>query len=238
MKQIKILFIILLVFILAGCNIKVNLSPDDNYFNTNDEPQDTTQAEQESDEIRIAYEVKANQDGVVMQILNKDTGEILTEDLVDLCGNEMLYFAHPQDLPYIILKPYLIEEEQILNALYSLNIQLNKCQVLEVSQEIEGNNKQVLSPDQTKLALALEKDEARVLKLLDLVNDKSLILVELAEGETLNGGYGGESNHFDIKWLDNQMIQYTVYQDTFANYDPDAPDKIEKVLQVRVVNID
>jgi len=238
MKHFKIFVIFLLIFILAGCNIKVNLSPEDNYFDQSGEPQDTTQTEEETDENRIAYEVKANSDGVVMQILNQDTQEVLIEDLVDICGNEMVYYAHPQDLPYIILKPYLIDEEQELDALYSLNIQLSKCQGLEVSQQIDGLNEQVLSPDQSKLALVLEKDEARVLKLLDIVNDKALTLVELTEGETLNGGYGGDSNHFDIKWLDNKMIQYTVYENTVANYDPDAPDKIEKVLQVRVVNID
>ncbi|MFC1599075.1 hypothetical protein ACFL2U_03675 [Patescibacteria group bacterium] len=239
MKNFKILLILLIIFVLAGCDIKISLNPDDSQITINEQEEETNQdTDEDTDSDRIAYEVLADEAGVVSKILNKDTGEILTEDLVDLCGNEMIYFAHPQDLPFIIFKPLLLEDDQEADNLYSLNLQLNKCLPLESSQEIEGLGEQVLSPDQTKLALALEKDEARILKLLDLVNDKALTLVELPEGETLNGGYGGDSNLFDIKWMDNKMIQYTVFEDTIANYEPDPRSSFEKILQVRVVSVE
>jgi predicted small lipoprotein YifL len=239
MKNFKILTIVLIIFVLAGCDIKISLSPENNQSANNEQEQSGDQdTDASADTDRIAYEVLADEAGVVSKILNKDTGEILTEDLVDLCGNEMIYFAHPQDLPFIIFKPYLTEEVKLSDGFYSLNLQLNKCQELEISQELDGSSFEILSPDQTKIALALEKDDARILKLLDLVNDKALTLVELADEETLNGGYSGETNHFDIKWMDNKMIQYTVYEKIIDDYDANTPDNIAKVLQVRVVSID
>ena len=106
-----------------------------------------------------------------------------------------------------------------------------------MSKELSDFGARVLSPDQTKLAVALETNEAKELKVLDLIADQSKTLVILGNGETFNGGYGALSNKFDIRWQDNAKIQYTVYEDTVKNYADNAPQNPEKVKEVRIVDI-
>lgn len=240
-KNLGLIFILisLLVF-LPGCDLKINLNSNLNQSNVEIDSQseeDNNQAKTEEANITISnYEMVVTEEDMLKQITND--GEIILDNITELCGMQVMVYAQPSDYPLIIVKPFDPGSDKYLNQLLSIDFSEKTCQELEISQELTDFGAHVLSPDQTKLALALETNEARQLKLLDLIYDKSVSLVELGEEETLNGGYGAMSNHFDIKWLNDQLIQYTVFKNTFNNYDNNAPDNIEKVLQVRVIGLD
>ena len=245
MKFFKILlFLTILTLVLSACDLKVNINSDLEQSEVKveeNESVDTEEAEdvEPTEETKsLNYEIIETPEFMAVSVKDKDTGEFLVLDLKEACGIETMVYAEPENQPLIIFKPFDPGSDKPFSQLFILNLETKECQEMEISQELSDFGVQVLSPDQTKMALALETNEARELKLLDLVNDKAMTLVELPEGETLNGGYGAMSNHFDIKWLDTKMIQYTVFENTFANYDTNAPDEIEKVLQVRVVSVE
>ena len=243
MKLFKILSFILALTIFTGCDLKINLNSNLNQTSievdsqADEETSDDQGQTEESQQEILDYEIITTEENMIEQIKNK-SGEIIFDNLSESCGLEVMVYAQPDNQSLIILKPFDPGSDKYLNKLLVLNLREQTCQELEISQELTDFGSHVLSADQTKLALALETNEARQLKLLDLVYDKATTLVELTEGETLNGGYGAMTNHFDIKWLDETMIQYTVFKDTYENYAANAPDNIEKVLQVRVINIE
>jgi hypothetical protein len=245
MKFTKLLFVLLLaVILLTACNLKVNINSNANQLpevgininaNTNAAPTDKVAI------IEVVPEVVTNSEGMIVQVKNATNNEVLVNNIKELCGQEMMLFAQPKAAALVetlIVRPFNPGSDQPVKELYVLNISAKTCNKLEISKELSDFGARVLSPDQTKLAVALETNEAKILTLVDLFKDTSKILVTLPEDETLNGGYGALSNHFDIKWLDDKTIQYTVYKDTVKNYDINAPSQIEDVLQVRVVKIE
>jgi hypothetical protein len=246
MKSIKFIVVFsLAVILLTACDLKVNINSNGNLnklpevsinaTNLNNNTNSTTNINQPIS-VEASPEIVSSTDGVISQIKNAADGSILVENVKDLCGQDVVLFAKPQ-IERIIVTPYNPGSDKPLNELDALNIAKKTCIKLDVSKELSDFGARILSPDQTKLAIALETNEAKELKLIDLINDTSKVLVTLPEDETLNGGYGALSNNFDIKWIDDKTIQYTVYKDTVKNYDKEAPSKVEDVLQVRVVKI-
>jgi len=261
MKILKISgLIVLCVLILTGCNVKLNINSNLNQSSLQVEPkaneninqvanQNVNQAtnenlnQNENDNINAApvaentgYDFDTTADNMVTAVKNTK-GETIVNNLKAACGTEVMVYAKPAG-QVVILKPYNPGSDRPVSVLYSLNLLTKVCKKLEISKELTDFGVQILSPDKTKVALALETKEAKELVLLNLINDASKVLVTLPEGETLNGGYGALSNHFDIKWLDDKTIQYTVYENTVENYATNAPEKVEKVLQVRIVKVE
>lgn len=241
MKIVKISLILLLAVLLGGCNVKVNINSDGNL---NKLPEvsvnatnNTNQVANTNTAVVIAPEVVATTEGAISQIKNATDSTVLIDNVKDLCGLDVKLYAKPNS-DLMIMVPFNPGSDRPMTELYKLNIAKKECVKLNVSDEFSDFGARVLSPNQTKIALALETNEANILKLIDLVSDTTKVLVTLPEGETLNGGYGALSNHFDIKWLDDKTIQYTVYKDTIKNYDKEAPEGIEDVLQVRVVKVE
>ncbi|HDQ22899.1 MAG TPA: hypothetical protein ENN28_02885 [Candidatus Uhrbacteria bacterium] len=242
MPKIKILiFLMPLVLILSACDLKFDINSNLNQLDKEaDLTSDLEQAEDTEDGVEsengvFDYEIITDEEKMVLQI---KTSEVVYQDFKALCGIEMMVYAQPADSGLVILQPFNPGSDRPLSQLFSFNLENGSCVILEISRELSDFGARVLSPDQNKMALALEADEAQVLKILDLVNDKALTLVNLPESETLNAGYGALSNHFDIKWLDNKTLQYTVFENTIKNYPRVAPEQIERVLQVRVVNVE
>jgi len=246
MKLNKIFILVaILAVVLAGCNVKLNLNSNLNQSEIKVEPSANINAENLNEaadgnadentnaepQANLEYEISTNQEKMVEEI---KIGEVTLKDFKEVCSSEVMVYAEPKN-GFIIFQAFNPGSDKPVSSLYSLDLNSKGCKKLEVSKELADFGARILSPDQTKLALALETNEARVLKVLDLINDTAKVLVTLPAGETLNGGYGALSNHFDIKWLDDKTIQYTVYEDTFKNYTQGAPEKVEKVLQVRVV---
>lgn len=247
MRIFKILVLfVFFALILTACIIKVNLNSNLNQSTANIEPSANIQTEnlnQNSDanenineepQANLEYEILTNSEKMVTEI---KINEVTLKDFKEICSSEVMVYAEPKN-GFIILQAFNPGSDSPVSGLYSLDLNSKGCKKLEVSKELADFGARVISPDQTKLALALETNEAKELKLLDLINDTSKVLVTLLEGETLNGGYGALSNHFDVKWLDDKTIQYTVYEDTIKNYTQGVLEKIENVLQVRVVKID
>ncbi len=245
MKFLKLTILFLVaIMVLTACDLKLNINSNLNESSLEVKEGETLDKEEAKDTEAIEqakslnYEIIETPEFMTVSVKNKETGAMIVPDLKEACGIETMVYAEPEIQPLIIFKPFDPGSDKPFSRLFALNLETKECQELEISKELSDFGARVLSPDQSKMALALETNEARELKLLDLVNDKAMTLVELSEGETLNGGYGAMSNHFDIKWLDNKMIQYAVFEDTVSNYDFNAPNEIEKVLQVRVVNIE
>jgi hypothetical protein len=230
----------LAISVLAGCNLKINLNSNLNQSqikvepNANTLPENLNQNTNVSSEEKIEYNIIANPEKMVTEI---KSGDVTYKDFKSLCGNEVMVYAEPQN-GSIIFQSFDPGSDKPVSNLYFFNLKSGECKKLTISEELGNFGARILSPDQTKLAVALETNEAKELKLVDLINDTSKVLVTLPAGETLNGGYGALSNHFDIKWLDDKTLQYTVYEDTVKNYAEGVPEKIEKVLQVRVVKIE
>jgi hypothetical protein len=245
MKKFKILFLlIIMVLVLGGCDLKININSDEGQKDIEvkvdeNEEQEVTEDDTKEDEVIIQgasdYEIITDEEGMVTQI---KMGEVMIEDLAEFCGQEVMVYAQPESQELVVFVPFNPGSDKPADTLLAFKLKQFECNELESSAELSNFGARVLSADQTKLAIALETDEAKVLKLIDLINDKVITLVELAEGETLNGGYGALSNHFDIKWLDNKMVQYTVFADTVVNYSDKAVEGIEDVIQVRVVDVE
>jgi hypothetical protein len=233
--------------IMTGCNLKVNLNTNGSTVETSNTnaSQNTNQPVAEtntnSDQLvannKINFTFELNDEKMITKVVNKDSGEVWISDIKALCGNEMMIYAHPVDSMKVILSQFNPGSDKPVRSLYLLYLQNKTCTKLEVSKDLADFGARVLSPDQTKLAVALETNEAKELKVLDLIADQSGILVTLEDGETLNGGYGSLSNKFDINWQGDDKIQYTVYEDTVKNYPDNLPDVAEKVKEVRIINL-
>ncbi len=248
---------VLLALILTACNVKLNLNSNLNQStlevqpnanankNTNvnenanqnlnlNENANLNQNTNNVPAANLKYEIDATPEKLVTSI---KIGETVLNNLKELCGADLMVFAEPKN-GYIIFKQFNPGSDKPISGLYKFDLNSKVCKKLNISKELTDFGVLVLSPDLTKLAVALETNEAKEIKLLDLINDTSKSLVMLPEGETLNGGYGGLSNYFNIKWLDDKTIEYTVFADTVKNYDVNAPAELEKVLQERVVKIE
>ena len=255
MPKFKLALTMLAVIMLtAGCDLKINLNSNLNQSSLQVEPNgnqnqnvNSPDAETKMDTNKNSDQLVANNimeftfdqtgDGMIKSIVNKKDNEVWISNLKELCGAEVMIFAHPESSMKVILTQYNPGSDKPVRSLYLLYLQNKTCNKLAISAELSDFGARILSPDQTKLAVALETDEAKELKILDLIMDTAKTLVTLAEGETLNGGYGALSNKFDIKWLDNEKIQYTVYEDTVKNYPDDFPASSEDVKEVRIINI-
>jgi len=239
----------LLVLIAAGCDLKINLNSNLNQSsvqvepNTNQNQNLNTIANENVNKNQLVanetaeFSFDLSPEKMITQIINKKSGEVYISNLKELCGSEMMLFAHPGNSIKVILNKFNPGSDKPVSELYLLNLQTKECKKLAISGELSDFGARVLSPDQSKLAVALETNEAKDLKVLDLLKDSAKTLMTLPEGETLNAGYGALSDHFEINWLDNEKIQYTVYEDTLKNYDKAVTDKIEKVIEVRIVNV-
>lgn len=240
--------ICLLAFLISGCNLKINLNSNLNQGSVQVKPDEIQNTDQLAAEVNTNqaqpivdeqsdFVIEKTDEGMIKQIINKKNNEVWIDDLLKLCEIEVMLYAQPKS-DFIILAQFNPGSDKPVSSLYSLNLAEKTCSKMAVSEELSDFGARILSPDQTKLAVALEINEAKVLKLLDLIIDQAKTPVTLGEGETLNGGYGALSNHFDIKWLDDKKIQYTVYKNTYKDYDIDVPEELEKVIEVRIATIE
>jgi len=243
------LTIVFFALVITGCNLNTNLNDSSIQVKPGNVNQNANQPEVNANvnqapttQVNPSFSFDLTGDGMITKILNKKDNSIWISAPKDLCGAEMMIFSpkepsQPQDSAKVILTQFNPGSDQPVKSLYLLDLPNKTCVKLAVSKELSDFGARVLSPDGTKLAVALETNEAKVLKVLDLIADQSRNLVTLGAGETLNGGYGALSNKFDIKWLDSNKIQYTVYEDTVKNYPAKTPDGPEKVKAVRTVNL-
>jgi hypothetical protein len=87
----------------------------------------------------------------------------------------------------------------------------------QINQVYFGWGGSVLSPDKRYLAYAPENTKgntgiSQLLYLFDLPNDKIQTIVELGASESFNAGFGYLSSSFEIVWLDDNTIQYSVFE--------------------------
>src|SRR4030043_396167 len=177
--------VLLILMLLSACDLKINLNSNLNQSSVTVEPNSNqnTNADRNINAGPVAvfeYEVIATPERMVTEI---KIGEVTINDLKALCGNEVMVYAEPKN-GYIIFQVFNPGSDKPVSNLYSLDLNSKGCKKLEVSKELADFGARILSPNQTKLALALETNEAKEIKLLDLINDAAKFLVTLPEGET------------------------------------------------------
>lgn len=188
-----------------------------------------------NDHQEIDYQIIEGPEKEILEIKNKKTNQVIISDLPAICGNEMMVYARPaHDL--IIVRAFDPGSDRPVVRLWQLDLVKKECRSLSVFTQMTDFGARILSPDQTKIALALETNDARELKLVDLINDEIRVLVGLPEWQSFNAGYGALSNHFEIEWVDNNTIKYSVFGNRYGNYDLSAPAELEKKIGENTVS--
>lgn len=157
---------------------------------------------------------------------------IVVASTAKLCGKPLDEYVFLNGSTVLYLTPYNPGADIPLTELYSLNVKTQTCQIMKISQKLQDFGQKILSPDRTKIAVVLEKSPRQLL-LLDLITDTSKILITLPVGQTFNGGSGGLSNFFAIRWSDNFTISYTVFTETDPGADQRKPVIGERVIKVQ-----
>lgn len=142
--------------------------------------------------------------------------QVVVASTTKLCGDAMDKYVFLPGSTTLYMAPFNPGADIPMTAIYSLDLKTQQCNKMAISQQLEDFGQKVLSPNQTRLAVALEGN-ARQLVLLDLATDTSKILVTLPTGQTLNGGDGGLSNFFAIRWINDTTISYTVFADSIGD---------------------
>lgn len=124
-------------------------------------------------------------------------------------------FAMPENSNLIYFQS-IYSETSDTDSIYSFDIYRNefkKMKINEVCNESVGLI--VLSPDQTKLVCIPESEDetgrAQMMYLASLADDNYQEVIKLPESQTFNGGGWGLSGFFDVEWLGNDRIMYSIY---------------------------
>ncbi len=72
------------------------------------------------------------------------------------------------------------------------------------------------------------------LVLYDLENETINLLVQLTDTETLNGGYYAMSENIDAQWLDDNTIEYSVFDQSGRD---EYSDVKKTLIEKRIVQI-
>jgi hypothetical protein len=153
--------------------------------------------------------------------------KIIVASTNKLCGKPLDEYVFPAYSNTLFLTPFNPGTDSPLTDIYALDVNKLSCRIMSISEKLKDFGAKILSPDKTMIAVSLEGN-AR----LDLKTDLSKIAVTLPTGQTLNGGSGGLSNFFAIRWVDNNTISYTVFTDT-ATGGARKPVLGERVITVK-----
>jgi len=160
--------------------------------------------------------------------------------------NLLLYvFAHPENSEVIFFKSALVDTNNPGGVLYSFNTADSKFTKMKVNDVYNGfYGGFALSPDQTKFIWVPdaqdESGKAQTMYLIDLINDKYSIAVNLSGNETFNAGFFAMSSHFEVSWINEGKIKYAVFDQSKkgTGFDPYSEDKIKSILiGYREINI-
>jgi hypothetical protein len=124
-------------------------------------------------------------------------------------------FAEPSNSKTVFFRSYLPETDNPFGALYAYDISANQFTFMKVNADFAGwGNPSFVSVDQTKFAFIPEGDVDGLnqkMFLIDLQKDTYRLLVQLSGNETFNAGYNVITSSFDLRWIDENTLEYPVY---------------------------
>ena len=165
----------------------------------------------------------------IIKIDKNDKKEILIHSIKDsvlelkINGRILSGFAASEKHNLIFFRSAWPDGGASCNSLYSYDISSNKFKKLEVNEKVEAPNGRygfcgfdgfALSLDQTKLIWipqATDDGDDKIMYLIDLLEDNYMLLVELKNNETFNGGLGALLASQFVEWIDDNKIRYAVY---------------------------
>lgn len=252
----KVLLVFLVSFVAAGCNLQAPVSSENTMNNQANEKKssDVSTGELETlgeDESYVYYLEAKDFDkyGFDKKIIRTDkktqTSETLIESIFEAGGikkGSLGPYSFPQDSRYIFLVHNFPDTDLGSNDIWKFNIETKKLSELSnINSIFTGWNEQVLSPDGKFILAAVDGENnaewgiSKHLYLLDLTNDSKITLVTLPDTQTFNAGYGALSNHWEINWLNNITIEYSIFKQTkMSEHSEELKPLIEKkTLKVR-----
>lgn len=175
-----------------------------------------------------AADFKSSFDKRVVWVKSDGTKEVVVPSMQKAIGarvfNDTLEeVSAPAGVNKVFFKEFLSETDGAPTLLWSFNGESKKFEPLVNCNKVyKGFGLQLLSPNGLFMAFA-DDDElknitgsSRTLWLFDLRNDITKKITTLRQGNTFNAGYGSWSNKFDIAWIDNTSISYTMYNQNKA----------------------
>jgi hypothetical protein len=134
-------------------------------------------------------------------------------------NHSMALFAEPANSRTIVFRSVLFDTDAGMGGFFSFDTDtgiISRMEINSIDTErwfFAGDFSQLLSDHTAMVAVPFNNTDGDVRKLylLDLVNDTSRVLVELAKGETLNAGIGAKTNSFDFEWVSDKILKYAVY---------------------------
>ncbi|MDP2762958.1 MAG: hypothetical protein Q8O27_00350 [Enterobacteriaceae bacterium] len=247
MKKIKVFTLIVFALFLSGCtaedatlNKNINKPVANENKNINYSVSNNNANNQPAPTIKYSYKIKESADSKKETLvkINDNTGEetVLVEDMYKKYS---LFFNLIAELPeqnLIILQTIAIDSDKAAGVIYKLSLNSLALTRLNINNVLVGEDNfgiKKIAPNGPKVAMIsmpIGQGIATKLYIGDVISDTSSVLVQLKEGENFSKNtIGGMSTEFNIKWTDNNTIEYAVYKTT-KQYNND-------LIEYRKVNI-
>ncbi len=152
---------------------------------------------------------KINQEETVIKSISDAISQIQQDNKYTLS-----LLAEPSGSNKIYFQEIVYGSDAPSRDIFAFNVNENKFTKLTSSEIAKGLAFVKVSPDQKMLFSKPADDQNgndQILYLVDLDKDKYEAIVNLTGNETLNAGRYAMSSYSDIKWIDNNKIQYAVY---------------------------
>ena len=150
-------------------------------------------------------------------------------------------YAFSKEKNTLYLASYLGETESPLQITWKFDLTTKKLEPLKFKPDTNVNIAaeswlRIPTSNKLKFVKAVYKSEdadkkgfTQQLVLYDLEKESISLLVQLSGSETLNGGYYALSENIDAKWVDENTLEYSVYnQDGRDEYSDDLKPLVEK----------
>jgi len=145
------------------------------------------------------------------EVIIENIKEVLPE-LKGAYNLALTEFAYPADSKFIFFRSALMETNNPGGLLYSFDTKNRVFKKMDIGfSDFDGF---ALSPDNTRFAFAPNNDTNgldQVLFICSLLNDSCEEKIKLTGNETFNGGNDGISGDFEIAWIDDSKIEYSVF---------------------------
>jgi hypothetical protein len=131
----------------------------------------------------------------------------------------LMNLAQPLNSDKVFFQEALLNTDAPGGAVYVFDVvSKNFKKLSDVNTIYGGFGGFALAPDATRFAWTPEgnneQGKVQTMYLVNLVNDSYDVAVQLGGKETFNGGTGALSSSYDISWIDNDIIKFTVYDQT------------------------
>jgi len=158
-------------------------------------------------------------DARLIKNTNSSGSNIIVESIREKTGAVLEEYAFPSTGQNLYLKSYLPDTDNAGGKIWSYNVKTKNFNKLEnINRVFDGWGSRIISPDKKKACYVVDEHMAggtsgldQDMYLLDLENDTAEIIISLTDNETFNSGWGALCSDYNISWLDNNTISYSVY---------------------------